>query len=72
MCGSRQKLTLHSARHSWATWALQAGKNIKRVADQLGRADPSTALKHYAHAMPEDDTDVSFAEIGVTKRHQTR
>ena len=65
-----RKLTLHSARHSWATWALQAGKNIKWVADQLGHADPSTTLKHYAHAMPEDDTDLSFLDLDVTKRHQ--
>ena len=30
---------LHSTRHSWATWALQAGKNIRWVADQLRHAD---------------------------------
>jgi hypothetical protein len=65
-----RKLTLHYARRSWATWALQAGKNIKWVADQLGHADPSTTLKHYAHAMPEDDTDLSFLDLNVTKRHQ--
>ena len=47
------------------------GKNIKWVADQLGHADPSTTLKHYAHAMPEDDTDLSFLDLDVTKRHQT-
>ena len=64
-----RKLALHSARHSWATWALQAGKNPKWVADQLGHADPSTTLKHYAHAMPEDDFDVSFTDLDVTRRH---
>jgi len=40
------------------------------VADQLGHADPSTTLKHYAHAMPEDDTDLSFLDLDVTKRHR--
>jgi integrase len=64
-------LPLHSARHSWATWAIQAGKNIRWVADQLGHADASTTLNHYAHAMPEDDQDLSFAELDGAKRHYT-
>ena len=66
-----RRLTLHSARHSWATWALQAGKNPKWVSDQLGHADPTTTLRHYAHAMPEDDEDLSFLELGGTRRHET-
>jgi hypothetical protein len=64
-------LPLHSARHSWATWAIRAGKNIRWVADQLGHADASTTLNHYAHAMRDDDQDLSFAEIGGTRRHNT-
>lgn len=65
-------LPLHSARHSWATWALQAGKNIRWVADQLGHADPSTTLTNYAHAMHEDDQDLSFLELpDGTGRHKT-
>jgi integrase len=63
-------LPLHSARHSWATWALQAGKSVRWVADQLGHADASTTLNHYAHAMPEDAADLSFLDLGVAKRHQ--
>jgi len=61
-------LPLHSARHSWATWAIQAGKNIRWVADQLGHADASTTLNHYAHAMREDDEDLAFLDLGVAKR----
>lgn len=65
-------LTLHSTRHSWATWALQAGKNIRWVADQLGHSDPSTTLKHSAHAMREDDEDLSFLRLGDgIGRHNT-
>ncbi|MBC8188440.1 MAG: tyrosine-type recombinase/integrase, partial [Proteobacteria bacterium] len=56
------------ARHSWATWAIQAGKNIRWVADQLGHADASTTLNHYAHAMPDDDHDLSFLDLDVAKR----
>jgi hypothetical protein len=61
----------HPARHSWATWALQPGKNIRWAADQLGHADASTALNHYAHAMPEDAEDLSFADLGGIGRHNT-
>ena len=63
--------TLHSARHSWATWAFQAGKNPRWIADQLGQADPSTTLNHYAHAMREDDDDLSFAELDGDRRRYT-
>ena len=28
---------------------------------QIGHADPATTLNHYAHAMKEDDEDLSFA-----------
>ena len=59
---------LHSTRHSWATWALQAGKNIRWVADQLGHADASTTLNHYAHDMREDDQDLSFLDLDVAGR----
>lgn len=65
-------LPLHSTRHSWATWALQAGKNIRWVAEQLGHSDPSTTLKHYAHAMQEDDEDLSFLVLeDGSGRHNT-
>lgn len=56
-------LKLHCARHTWATMALQAGKSVRWVADQLGHADPALTLRVYAHAMREDEADVSFADF---------
>lgn len=56
-------LKLHCARHTWATLALRAGKSVRWVADQLGHADPSMTLNVYAHAMPEEETDLSFADF---------
>ena len=64
-------LPLHSARHSWATRAIQAGKNVRWVADQLGHADPSTTLTHWAHAMREDEEDLSFLDLGGARRRYT-
>lgn len=65
---SVRALPLHSTRHSWATWAIQAAKNPRWVSDQIGHADVSTTLNHYAHAMPEDDTDLSFLDLDVSER----
>jgi hypothetical protein len=62
---------MHSARHSWATWALQAGKSVKWVAEVLGHADSTMTLRVYAHATPEDETDLSFAELDGDKRRYT-
>ncbi len=39
-----------------------------RVGDQLGHSDPALTLRVYAHAMREEETDLSFAEFGGSKR----
>ncbi len=41
---------------------------MRWVADQLGHADPALTLRVYAHAMREEETDLSFAEFGVSGR----
>ena len=66
-----RKLKLHATRHTWATLALEAGKNIRWVADQLGHADPAMTLRVYAHAMKRDEQDLSFVEFGVAKPRST-
>jgi integrase len=63
-----QPLKLHATRHTWATLALRAGKSVRWVADQLGHADPALTLRVYAHALREDDQDLSFAEFGDSGR----
>ncbi len=66
-----RSLKLHCAGHTWATFAVQAGRNIRWVADQLGHADPALTLRVYAHAMRNEETDLSFAEFGDPKRPYT-
>ena len=56
-------LKLHATRHTWASMAVQSGKSIRWVTDQLGHADPALALRVYAHAMRGEERDVSFAEF---------
>ena len=70
-------LKLHAARHTWATLALQAGKNIRWVADPLGHADPALTLRVYAHAMREAEPDLSFValaspDVVIRRRPLTR
>lgn len=56
-------LRLHDARHTWATFALCAGKSIRWVSDPLGHADPAFTLRVYAHMLQEEETDLSFADF---------
>ena len=36
--------------------------------EQLGHADPALTLRVYAHAMREEEVDLSFAGFDVAKR----
>ncbi len=50
--------------------ALAAGKSIRWVASQLGHANPELTLRVYAHAMPEEESDLGFLDFsGGTRRH---
>ena len=63
---------LHSCRHTWATLALESGRSIRWVADQLGHADPAMTLRVYVHAMPAEEADLSFADFGTTRNGPIR
>ena len=70
-------LGLHSARHTFASLALDSGKSIRFVADQLGHGSPAFTLETYAHMLPIEAGDMDFADFGaalpsptgVSKRH---
>lgn len=49
---------LHRFRHSVATSLVEDGKILKAQA-RLGHRDPSTTLRHYAHATPLDGLDIA-------------
>lgn len=43
---------MHALRHSYASVLLDAGENIKALAEYLGHADPGFTLRTYTHLMP--------------------
>jgi len=53
-------LTLHSLRHTFATLSLESGKSVKWVAQQLGHRDAAMTLNVYAHALPDEEDDLSY------------
>jgi len=56
-----KKLSPHSCRHGFATSMLQAGIDVKTVADRGGWKDVATLVKTYAHATQDKNiTDVIF------------
>ncbi len=60
-------LKLHCARHTWASLALEAGKSIRWVADQLGHADPAMTLRVHAHVIPDEEPDLSFLDFSGSR-----
>ena len=52
-------LRLHDARHTYASLALASGNSVTWVASQLGHSNPELTLRVYAHAMREEETDLS-------------
>jgi integrase len=53
-------LNLHCCRHTFATLALESGRNIKWVAEVLGHSDATITLRTYTHALHKEDDDLSF------------
>jgi hypothetical protein len=61
-------LKLHTARHTFASLALNAGRSIRWVADQLGHANPALTLRVSPHALPVEEQDLAFADFDGSER----
>lgn len=46
---------MHALRHLYATERIEAGMNIRTLADRLGHADPAYTLRNYVHEHEPDD-----------------
>ena len=61
--------SFHCARHTYATLALRSGKSVRWVADQFGYPNPELTLRVCAHALREEESNLSFLDFGGTTRH---
>jgi integrase len=43
---------MHALQHFYPSVLLDAGENVKALAEYLGHSDPSLTLRVYAHLMP--------------------
>ncbi len=51
---------MHSLRHTFATLSLEGGKSVKWVSQQLGHRSATLTLDTYAHALPDEETNLSY------------
>ncbi|WP_328387266.1 site-specific integrase [Streptomyces sp. NBC_00400] len=62
---------MHALRHFYASVLLDAGENIKALAEYLGHSDPGFTLRTYTHLMPNSQDrarkaiDVAFGWAGA-------
>ena len=57
--------------YSFPSLALACGKSIRWLASELGHACPEFTLRVYAHALREEEADLSFLDFAGTKRPYT-
>ncbi|MCM1943048.1 tyrosine-type recombinase/integrase [Streptomyces sp. G3] len=64
--------SMHVLRHFYASVLLDAGENIKALAECLGHSDPGLTLHVYAHLMPSSQkrTRKAVAAIFDTARSE--
>ncbi|MFJ8230545.1 tyrosine-type recombinase/integrase [Streptomyces sp. NPDC094448] len=69
---------MHALRHFYASVLLDAGENVKALAEYLGHSDPGLTLRVYAHLLPSSRERTRkavasvFAGMGVRRQHGTR
>ena len=56
-------LSFHCTRHSFASWALDAGKSIVWLQHALGHASPDTTLRRYSHWVQQEHEDMGFLRL---------
>jgi integrase len=47
-------IDLHESRHTFASWMIAAGLNIKQISVYMGHADIKTTLNIYGHLLADD------------------
>ncbi|MFF2329260.1 MULTISPECIES: tyrosine-type recombinase/integrase [unclassified Streptomyces] len=58
---------MHAMRHFYASVLLDAGENIKALAEYLGHSDPGLTLRVYAHLLPSSQERTRSAVAATYK-----
>ncbi|MEU0393598.1 tyrosine-type recombinase/integrase [Streptomyces sp. NPDC006208] len=59
---------MHALRHFYASVLLDAGENVKALAEYLGHSDPGFTLRTYTHLMPNSQARARKAVDRVFRR----
>lgn len=68
--GSAFAPRFHDLRHSHATWLLEAGQPVHRVAARLGH-DPAVLMRVYAHLLDQGAAETAEVIGVITERNDT-
>ena len=62
-----ESVTIHSLRHTYASFAIAQGADVKTLQMQLGHSSPSITLNTYTALWPERLDDVADADRGFPR-----
>ena len=54
-----ERITLHEARHTYASLMIAAGVNAKALSTYVGHANISITLDRYGHLMPSNEAEAA-------------
>ena len=61
-------VTIHSLRHTYASFAIAQGADVKTLQMQLGHSSPNITLNTYTALWPERLDDVAYAIGALLER----
>ena len=60
-------ITLHEARHTYASLLIAAGVNSKAVSTYMGHASITITLDRYGHLMPGNEARPPICSTGTSR-----
>jgi integrase len=67
-----ERITLHEARHTFASYMIGAGVNVKALSTYMGHANISITLDRYGHLMPGNEDEAAGLLDAYLERANTQ
>jgi len=67
-----QPITLHEARHTFASLMIAAGVNARAIASYMGHASVAITYHRYGHLMPGNEDEAAALLDAYLERANTR